>query len=229
VTEVAVERGPLPEERLRAVAELYGRADPKYRSLDYPRHQLERNPYGWSLHAFALADGEPVGHCCVIPVPARTGGRELLSGKVEALYVEERHRDAHVALALPCALYTAAEESGIDVLHAFAEEELGVLHRLLGFRRLTVGEPTWVSVADPSALAGRARPGAVRAVALAQRALATVAAARGRPSVGDPGDAMDLAAVEAPTSTWTISGADAWAWYAGSGLLQLVERPGAAG
>ena len=61
---------------------------------------------------------------------------------------------AAVVLLLTTATGSAADESGIDVLHAFAEEELGVLHRLLGFRRLTVGEPTWVSVADPSALAG---------------------------------------------------------------------------
>src|SRR5207248_10687764 len=47
------------------------------------------------------------------------------------------------------------------------------------------------------------------------------------PALGEPGarDA-ELATAETVEGTWTVSGADAWAWYAASGVLRSLEIPG---
>ena len=63
-------RGPLDDEQLGWVADLYGPVDPKYSSLEFLRHQLNENSYGWSAHAFAFDDGKPVGHTAIVPFRA---------------------------------------------------------------------------------------------------------------------------------------------------------------
>lgn len=234
-------RGPLDDERLGWIAALYGRVDAKYRSNTYLRHLLEANPCGWSLHAFALDGARAVGHCCVVPLPARRARRELLSGKVEAYVVEEAYRarttgpdDTLLAVELLRRLYEFADGNGIEVLHAFATPELGILHRMLGFRRLDVGERSLVRLTEPRA-AG-AIGGALYAT---QSALgeAIYAGARSaarvwrtpalRPLSDD--DAVLAEAEPGDETAWTISGTDAWPWYAGSNLLGVLEIPGRAG
>jgi hypothetical protein len=46
-----------------------------------------------------------------------------------------------------------------------------------------------------------------------------------------PPEASDttLATASADGNAWTVSGADAWDWYVGSGVLQVVEVPGRRG
>jgi hypothetical protein len=224
-------RGPLDEDRLGWVSSLYGRVDAKYRSREYLRHLLVENPFGWSLHAFVLDGERPVGHCCVVPMRARRRGEELVAGKVEAFFVEEEDRarsvgedEVLVAVAVLRDLYDFAERSGIEVLHAFATPDLGVLHRMLGFRGVAVGSPSFVRLVRPDAGA------AASALAAAQRLVGAAArlAAPTRRSLRPlaEGDAA-LGEAEAPGDAWTISGRDAWAWYATSGLLAVLEVRGA--
>src|SRR5689334_523725 len=84
--------GPLDDERLEWLTRIYGPVDAKYRSLEYVRRQFVDNPFGWSAHVFAVAGGEPVGHCGVVPFKARLGGQPVTVGKLEALAVAPEHR-----------------------------------------------------------------------------------------------------------------------------------------
>jgi GNAT superfamily N-acetyltransferase len=88
--------GPLEEAQLSWIAALYGRTDARYALLDFLRHQLLENPYGWSLHTFAFDGTRRVGHCEAVPVKARLGTEELLSVKLEALFVDPEYRGARV-------------------------------------------------------------------------------------------------------------------------------------
>ncbi len=67
MVEIVTLAGPLEPERLRWVADVYGRADPKFERTDVLEHLYTRSPAGGGLHAFALDDGRPVGHCSVVP------------------------------------------------------------------------------------------------------------------------------------------------------------------
>jgi hypothetical protein len=223
--------GPLDEAGLADVARRYGAADPKYGDLRFLRHLLVDGPGGPALHAFARVDGRAVGHCCVVPLPAQRGDEPLRSGKVEALAVDEAEREAAVdgrpvTLALLERLYALADERGIDVLHAYASRELGVLHRLLGFRALEVGAPSLVAALPGRALA--AEHGA-RAVALAAAQTALRLPWLRPATIRDPlpADAELLPGTGLVRGgSWTIPAAPLWDWWVGSGLLRAVEREG---
>ena len=46
--------GPLERTQLESVGDLYGRADRKYRDLEFLEHLFVRGPVGPGLHAFAV-------------------------------------------------------------------------------------------------------------------------------------------------------------------------------
>jgi hypothetical protein len=250
--DVRTVRGPLEDGRLTWIADLYGRADAKYRALPYLRNRFVENPFGWSLHAFALDGETPVGHCAVVPMKARMGTRAPVTGKVEALFIEEPYRgevrladgsERMLAVALLSALYAFADESGIEVLHAYANADLGVLHRLLGCRRLSVGEATYVAVTRPIEFAERtsslARKAAGVGLFAGQTALreSSYLAARllarswNGPLLREGADDDAELGETAPAGDrrWTISGSDSWSWYLGSGLIRILTVPGPAG
>lgn len=112
--EIVTVAGPLEPRRLRSVAELYGRADPKYLRDEVLAHLLTQSPAGAAMHAFALDGGQPVGHCAVVPMLARYGSDSLRVGKLEALYLDEPYRgrrpgEQWVVLSLLDRLYTFAD------------------------------------------------------------------------------------------------------------------------
>jgi hypothetical protein len=204
------------------------------------------NPAGRSLHAFAHDGAAVVGHCSILPVAARLGERAIVSGKVEAFFVDERYRGARtggreraLALDLLAAVSDLADEEGLDVLHAFVTPRVGALFELIGYRRMAVDARAYVLVSNPSALARRAasatRTAAMFGLFVTQNAVlslayagAQLASGRSRrprlehPTAADAG----LVTAEPPPTRWTISGSDSWDWYADSGLLRAVEVPG---
>jgi hypothetical protein len=222
MVEIVTLAGPLEPERLRWVADVYGRADPKFERSDVLEHLYARSPAGGGLHAFALDDGRPVGHCSVVPMPARRGTEPLRSGKLEALFLEEPYRgrrpDAEpVVRELLTRLYTFADEHELDVVHAYATPRIG---RIIGFDPLEgVGEPSLVAIASP-----RSRP--ERAVAWGQR-VARVAVRTEEPKLREARpDDLDLAAADPPAAgRWTSLAEDAWDWYRSSPLVRVVELP----
>jgi len=140
-------RGPIDDSWLRAIADLYGPHNAKYRDVRFCDRLFNRNPTGYSLHAFAMAeDGTPVGHYAVVPMAAVAPGRRFLSAKGEAFVVHERARGATVGgeggfpvgLALPKALYAFAEREGLDPVHMIAPAEVSVIHRLCGSRPIDI-------------------------------------------------------------------------------------------
>jgi hypothetical protein len=194
-------------------------------------HLFTRSPAGPALHSFALDDGRPVGHCAVVPLPARRGADELRSGKLEALWIESSHRGRHAGVepvyrTLLDRLYAAADDAGFELIHGHATQRVG---RVIRFVPLApVGKRSWVSVF------GRGER-ALAALARGQRGLRELAYAVSRPA-GEAavraasGDDADL--VEAPSpppGRWTNVVGDAWDWYRSSPLVRVLEVPGAHG
>lgn len=226
--------GPLEPDRLSWVAELYGAVDGRYRRPDYLAHLFAAGPLGPALHAFALAEGEPVAHCAVVPMRARRARGAFRCGKVEALVVAESHRgrrtgEQPVVLTLLDGLFAFAYEQGIELLHAFVREEVGRVFR--GFAALGTGEPTLVGVTNAGTLATATmrRKGALLGVG--QRVLAAPVSALGRSARASlrqaTGDDADLAETPGPPPAgWTVAGEDAWEWYCSSPFVRVLEISG---
>src|SRR5438132_12144122 len=154
MVEIVTCEGPLDADRLGWIADLYGRVDPKYAETAFLEHLFSHAPAGPALHAFALADERPVGHCAVVPMFAGNDVRTLLCGKVEALFVEEGHRGRRgdappVAVQMRDRLYELASEKGIELLHAYVRPEVG---RILDLTPIRVGERSLVAIVQPRAL-----------------------------------------------------------------------------
>jgi len=237
MTEIVSFKGPLDDERLRWITALYGPVDAKYASLEYVRHQFVGNPFGWSTHTFVMDGNRPAGHCSAIPFRARLGGDDLVAGKIEAVVLAEDQRGRRtedgrsLAVAMLSAMYEAAHGDGIPLLFGLAPPAVAAVHARAGCERRRLPDPTYVGLTTPAAdpAVGRRRH-AVRVLAAAQRTLLTLAP-RATADVKPAGEdyAALAAAAPAPKSAWTISGADAWEWFAGSGVLRGVETRGRRG
>jgi len=215
--------GRLKDEHVGWIASVYGPVDAKYRSADYVRHQFVDNPYGRSVNVFAVADGGPVGHCGVVPFRARRGEEVFAAGKLEALVVDASHRGGSVATDILSRLYPLAVESGLRPLFGLAPPAVARIHVRAGCHLVPTNAPAYACVTDPASF-GRRRL-AAGALAAAQRALLLFP--RSRPEVGPPSAAEKSLAVGDHSGTaWTVTGADAWDWFAGSGALRVLEAPG---
>ena len=141
---IEVERAPLSTESLRAIGELYGQQDRKYRDVDYVRLLTEANPSGHSVHAFARTKEASVGHYMMIPLALTRAGTTGMSAKGEAFWVEEAFRTSRtrdgllIGVALLDSSFTAAEADGVDVIHAVTRPEVGMLARLNGCREVPI-------------------------------------------------------------------------------------------
>lgn len=241
MTELLCVRGPMDDEQLGWIARLYGPADAKYASIDYLRHQFVENPFGWSANVFAVEHERAVGHCGVVPFRARRNGAATVVGKLEGLAVEPEHRGRRadggsVASDLLSRLYEFAHEQGMPLLFGLAAPPVAAVLVRAGCRTIPSEAPAYVLVTTDRRLArdgSRRRQLAAHALAPLQRAVLTAAYAPARLALGgsatlgipSPDDAA-LAAAEAGDGEWTISGADAWDWYAGSGILKTLEISG---
>ncbi len=240
--------GPLDDDRLRWVADLYGQADPRWADLAYVRHLLVDNPSGAAVHAFAMDDGRAVGHCCVLPMATRVGDQLATTGKIEALYLEpsargdvvdHRGKPAPLSMAMLRELYDFAEARGMGLLHSYSAPELARLHRVARCHTVTVDAEVRAVALRPAAVARHAT-GRDRAIRLAggwgQRVWLSLAGMAARAAVRRPGRSAVRAATEfpggalavagPPPGRWAISGADAPGWYTSSSALRTVALPG---
>jgi hypothetical protein len=246
VIELRTVRGPLDDEHLGWLSELYGPVDAKYGSLDFLRHQFNGNPFGWSACVFALDDGKPVGHSGVVPFRGTLDGRPIVLGKIEAVVVAASHRGrredgSSLAVDVLRTLYAFALDGGVDVLFGLAPPHVARVHARAGCGSTPVDAPAWVLVASARSFGrGRRRVErlAAHGLALAQGIVVSAAAGAARLATGSFGAATirdptaadaELGVATPPPGHWTMSGADAWDWYAGSGLLKMLEVPGRAG
>ncbi len=237
-------RGPLDDEQLAWLTEIYGPVDTKYRSLAYVRHQFVENPYGWSAHVFAVAEEGAVGHCGVVPFRARFGDHVLTVGKLEALavapaYRGQREDGGSVATDILVALYPFAVENGMRVLFGLAPPAVARIHVRAGCRQVPLDAPAYVFVSSRRTFVTQSgslrRNIAAAALSVVQNATLSgayagtrlVTGAWARPREEHPGEAdADLARSFADEGSWTVSGSDAWEWYVGSGVLRALEVPG---
>jgi hypothetical protein len=215
---------------------LYGKADPKYRSAAQLEHLFVRSPAGPALHAFALDGNRPVGHCAIVPMPAREGVRRLTVGKVEALVVEPAYRgrrgeDTPLAVQLRQALYALADTRGIELLHAYVRPEVG---RLLDLTPIRVGHPSLVAVIQPRAVTTARLRALAGGIFLLQSAAATVARAIVASEEPDPflraptAEDEDLVrAPPPPSGCWTVLAEDTWSWLRSAPSLRVLEFAGA--
>ena len=91
--------GPLTDEQVGWIVDLYGPADVEYSSAQYVRHQFVENPFGWSVNVFAVDYGRAVGHCGVIPFRARRGSEYCFwhDPELEEARLEELERREELA------------------------------------------------------------------------------------------------------------------------------------
>jgi hypothetical protein len=234
--------GPLSDEHVGWITDIYGSVDAKYRSTSYVHHQFVENPFGWSANVFAVADDRPVGHCGVIPFHARRGGERFVAGKLEALAVDSAHRGRRaddggsVATDILSRLYPFAVENGIEVLFGLAPPAVARIHVRAGCHLVPTNAPAHTCVVDARSFGRHERSWRRR---LAARGLGRVertllgAACLPLPKESiveqpSPADA-ELAASVSDGTTWTVRGDDAWEWFAGSGVLRTLELPGRTG
>jgi hypothetical protein len=229
------------EHDLEWIADLYGAVDPKYRSSSFLNHQFLDNPFGWSVHVFAVDDGVPVAHTAAIPCRARDGDREIVAAKVEALVVAvshrgRRHNGKSLAVTINEHLVEAVHGRGVPVIFALATPQANRVFERAGFHAVRHGAVFHVLVANARRAArGRRALAAIGFAVLSgiQGLLLTAVAVPARVAVGFPRVDVgpvaldDVALIEPPAAEpWTISGRDAWDWYAGSGLLRVLEVAG---
>jgi Acetyltransferase (GNAT) domain len=226
VIEIETRTGPLDEQGLAAVGELYGRVDAKYRRPTYLRHLFVENPYGWAIHAFARDGDEVVGHCAVVPVRARVAGRPTDSGKVEAYVVDERYRrdgergrGHNVALDVLTAVTEAAAGRGVDPLHAFLTPRIGAIFERAGYRAAATGTRPFVLATSGSLATAQGVPASIAGAVLRVGPVRADAPTAGDAELVDP--ARD-------DGSWTIAGSDSWQWFAGSGFLHALDVGGRA-
>jgi len=240
--EIRPVRGPVTDEELGWIAGLYGAVDSKYSSTDFVRHQVVDNPFGWSAHVFVLDDGRAVGHCCAVPFSARRGGTTLVAGKIEAVVVAAEYRGRradgrNLATEMLSRLYPFGIECGMDGLFGFAPPHVARVHVRAGCHEVPADAPAYTLLTHAAAYA-RSEVSARRratvellgaAQAITSRVPRLVAGPSGfRVETPAPTDA-ELAAANVDTAAWTVSGADAWEWFAGSGTLEVLELPGQSG
>ena len=236
--EFFVGRGPLEADQLRAVSDLYGRADAKYRNMAFVEHLLLRGPAGPAYHAFAIDAGRPVGHCAVVPMHARVGSRDFRCGKVEALFLEDAYRGRRgagrpIVLELLERLFAFAEADDIELLHAFVRPEVGRV--FIGFERVEIAPPGRVAVVDPAAFDGSRQRARAKALAAGQKALRGAATAAVRMRARDrtaetirraAADDADLVERHVAPAQWTVTAERSWDWYRDSKLVRVLELAG---
>ncbi len=236
MTEIISLKGPLDDERLAWITALYGPVDEKYASIEYVRHQFAANPFGWSTHTFVMDGDRAAGHCSAVPFRAHLGADEIVAGKIEAVVLAEDQRGRRtedgrsLAVAMLSTMYEAAHDHGTQLLFGLAPRNVAAIHARAGCTRTPLPDATYVHVSTPGRMdASRFRQRlAVHGLAGAQRVLLAPGLHR-RLRLEQPTaeDAPLVATAPVPDGAWTISGADSWDWFVGSGVLHAVETGGA--
>ena len=223
------------------IADLYGAVDAKYSSKAFVRHQFVDNPFGWSAHVFVLDDGRAVGHCGVDPVLARVAvTRRFVAGKIEAVVVDAEYRGRRPTTAATsrprCSRastpsgsstgWTGSSASRRRTSHASTCAPAATRCRRTRLRTRSSRRPSTYAGHEPSARRRTAVGLLAAAQGIASRGSRIFAGANGfrleEPVAAD----AQLAAASIDSDAWTVSGADAWDWFVGSGTLEVIELPG---
>ena len=135
--------GPVDSDILQSIADTFGKTNSRFRSLDFNDKFFNKNPAGLSYHALIYDDKKVVGHLAVLPVYIMDRSRLVLSGKGEALYIEEKYRKETID-GIPCALvllskiHSYAFTKNIVLLNNLVAHDVGALYQLNGFKLLFI-------------------------------------------------------------------------------------------
>lgn len=145
MVEIQLVKGPISKHHIEQIVRLYGLVDAKYASVEYCNYLFNNNPFGFSIHAFAVVDRQIVGHISLIPMYIDTPDGIRISLKAEAFYLDPEYRDNWVdyqedslplGLALPKVLYDFALRDDFKVIHLLADDEVGKIHCFAGCKKL---------------------------------------------------------------------------------------------
>lgn len=147
MVEIRLIKGPLSLDQLELITQLYGLVDKKYASLGFCTYLYNQNPYGFSYHAFAYVDNQPVGHIALIPMLIDTPAGRKSSLKSESLYLQPEFRDSWINykgeelplnLAMPKVINDFALKGDFKVIHLLADDEIGKIHIFAGCQKIPV-------------------------------------------------------------------------------------------
>lgn len=235
--------GPLGQDDLRHICELYGRnVDPRYSDLEFVGNVFNNNPAGHSFHAFAYSGKEAIGCYGVIPVRVVARGREAWGGKGEALYVRPDFRPAGLFLVNRANAFVA--NRGLELLFGLTRDRVGRMLTAMGFtavpcvleQRLRLNRPEDIEqLANDRLLRTGAR--VLKAVqATAGSVVESVFPLRhDEVTVNDPARLEDAFAVIASAgatddSKWSVSvDEDSLRWYNSIGRLDVLSVEEASG
>ncbi|HVH41754.1 MAG TPA: hypothetical protein VM925_05405 [Labilithrix sp.] len=181
-THIRVVKGPLTDDALVPICKLYGRQDRRYAGLEFSRRVFNENVGGFSYHACAY-DGEVlVGHYAVVPVPIVLHRERRLSGKGEALFVDDAYRkhtvdfdgvQTRISQAMIAAAHRASVEE-FDLVHVFTHEKADRIFMAAGMKKRPLQiRTTMLRIAPAASSTGSFR-----------NALSATGAARSRPTRG---------------------------------------------
>ncbi|MBN2363365.1 hypothetical protein JXL83_04455 [candidate division WOR-3 bacterium] len=149
-------KGPLSEEIIKTVSDLYGKFDSRFADFDYCLNKFNKNPYGYSYHSFAYDGKKIIGHCSVIPVKIIKDGREMKSGKSEAMILDQKYRksavfdgskDTPLLSGMVMSLYNAAMIDGVDPIHAISMNPgVCLINKLSGFKKISMSEKMYLNI-----------------------------------------------------------------------------------
>ncbi len=148
--ELSFIKGPLSKQELEDIARLYGHFDANYRSLEFCDYLFNKNPFGYSFHAFLVhPELGKVGHYGMIPVEIMAFGKKELSVKGEAFFVVEACRTKTieykgkvipVAFALSVGLTDFVIEHGISIHHLMSPKNVARIHQRGGCKEVKLTE-----------------------------------------------------------------------------------------
>jgi hypothetical protein len=237
--DIRIIRGPLSPEQLRDIAMLYGEVDAKYRDVDYCGYIFNDNPFGYSLHAFACADNQAVGHISLIPMWIDTRMGKKLSYKAEAFYVMDKYRQSWIdleedelplGLALPKAIYASVSGSETAVIHLLADEEIGKIHQFAGCIAIEIQAKERFLILDPQVYLSRkssaSRRVMIRTAYCYQKLISYLFCRRSKETVNEGKSlpkAMQLSIADAAQSSgWSISTDSGFkCWLLGSPYIRV--------
>ena len=133
-------------------------------------------------------------------------------------------------------LYPFAVENGIEAVFGLAPPPVARIHMRAGCHQVPTNAPAYTCIADATTFGAKEaslkrRVGA-RGLGWMQRALVETAGLTGRTAsqLERPRDEdAGLASSIDNRGGWTVSGGDAWEWFASSGVLHGLELPGRGG
>jgi hypothetical protein len=151
-------KGPLSDKKLQEICETFGIHDPRFAQIELNRSFFNANPAGYSIHSFAMDGNKAIGHYSIIPIKVIHKGRELLSGKGEALYLDPTYRNGtvkvdnkkvHIAVEMMSQTQILADQDLLEPQHVITRKAVQRILRRLGSKIVEYNVPLLHFITNP--------------------------------------------------------------------------------